>query len=86
LYPKKYFGTLLKLNSYKSMGIIIIIESRTEIVRVLETYLDTLLTRASVFRCVLGSLDPSEKTEVLLKGALRQENNPQGLLNLRRKI
>jgi len=61
----------------------IIIESRTEIVRVLETYLDTLLTRASVFRCVLGSLDSSEKTEVLPEGALRQENNPQGLLNLR---
>jgi len=68
------------------MGIIIESKSRTEIVRVLETYLDTLLTRASVFRCVLGSLNPSEKTEVLLKGALRQENNPQGLLNLRRKI
>ena len=84
MYPKKYFGTLLKLNSYKSMGIII--ESRTEIVRVLETYLDTLLTRASVFRCVLGSLDSSEKTEVLLEGALRQETKQRRLLNLRRKI
>lgn len=75
----------MKLNSYKSMGIIIESKSRTEIVRVLETYLDTLLTRASVFRCVLGSLDSSEKTEVLLEGALRQETKQRRLLNLRTK-
>jgi hypothetical protein len=32
---------------------------------------------------VLGSLDPSEKTEVLLEGALRQETKQRRLLNLR---
>ena len=62
----------------------IIIESRTEIVRVLETYLDIILKSPCFQMLHLGSLDTSETTEALFEGALRQRTKRQGLKELRR--
>jgi len=59
----------------------IIIESRAEIVRVLETYLDIILESLCLQTFFIGQFEASETTEVLPKGALRQEKKQQRLKN-----